>query len=72
MKKSSKALWLTDAIFVIITVASFTGVLIPSGELNPKLLGTPYTVWMGVVFCIVYIVLAYVASKFQKEGPDDH
>lgn len=59
-------------IFIVITVASFSSILIPAGQINPKFLGTPYTVWMGVVFCVLYIVLAYVASKLQKEGPDDH
>jgi hypothetical protein len=63
---------LTDTLFVILTISSFTGLLIPAGRITPKLLGTPYTVWMGVVFCILYIVLAYVASKLLKEDPNDH
>ncbi len=72
MKKKPRALWLTDILFVVITVASFTGLLIPAGRIGPKLLGAPYTVWMGVVFCFLYILLAYVASKYQKEEQDDH
>ena len=72
MKKNSKKLWLTDLIYVIITVASFTAVLIPAGQTGPKILSIPYTVWMGVVFCIAYILLAYIASKLQGDGADDH
>ncbi len=72
MKKRNNILKLTDLIFVLITVASFTGVLIPAGKFTPKLMGAPYTAWMGVVFCFAYILLAYIASKYQKEGPDDN
>jgi uncharacterized membrane protein (DUF4010 family) len=72
MRKKSKTLWFTDLLFIVITVASFTGLLIPEGRIGPKLWGAPYTVWMGVVFCFLYILLAYIASKFQQEEQDDH
>ncbi|GJM27958.1 MAG: hypothetical protein DHS20C17_05930 [Cyclobacteriaceae bacterium] len=72
MKRHSKGLWLTDTLFVILTISSFTALLIPVGRITPKLMGTPYTVWMGVVFCILYIVLAYFASTLLKEGPNDN
>jgi len=67
-----KKIWWTDAIFIIMTLASFTCVLIPAGELNPKLAGIPYSVWVGLVYCILYVLLAYIASNLQEEGPDDH
>ena len=72
MKKKSKFLWLTDICFVLLTIASFTGILIPAGQTDPSFLGAPYTVWMGVVFCILYILLAYIASNLQREESDDH
>jgi len=70
MKEKSKWLWLTDIAFILLTVSSFTAVLIPAGQVAPKLMGTPYTVWMGILFCILYILLAYIASKLQKEGQE--
>ena len=70
--KKFKTIWVTDVVFILMTIASFTSILIPEGQVNPKLMGVPYTVWMGLVFCILYIVLAYIASILQKEGPDEH
>jgi len=67
-----KKIWWTDSIFIIMTIASFTGLLIPAGQINPKFVGIPYTVWVGVLFCILYVIVAYIASKLQEEGPDDH
>jgi len=72
MKMKLKKIYLTDSIFIIMVIASFTGVLIPVDQINPKLVGIPYTVWVGVLFCILYVLLAYVASILQEEGPDDH
>lgn len=67
-----KKIYLTDLIFIIMVIASFTDILIPVGQINPKLVGIPYTVWVGVLFCILYVLLAYIASILQEEGPDDH
>jgi len=72
MKMKLKKIYLTDLIFIIMVIASFTGILIPVGQINPKLVGIPYTVWVGVLFCILYVLLAYIASILQEEGPDDH
>jgi uncharacterized membrane protein (DUF4010 family) len=72
MKQKSKKLWMADLTYALITVASFTAALIPAGRVGPKLFNIPYTVWMGVVFCLLFIVLAYIASKLQGDGPDDH
>jgi hypothetical protein len=70
--KKFKTIWVTDVVFILMTIASFTSILIPEGEINPKLAGIPYTVWVGVVYCILYVLLAYIASKFQKEETNDH
>jgi len=72
MKKKFKSIWLTDVIFIIMAIASFSSLLIPAGQINPKFMGIPYTVWVGVLFCILYVLLAYIASKLQEEGPDDN
>jgi len=72
MKKKSSSLWVTDLLFIVLTIGSFTALLIPAGRISPKLLGMPYTVWMGIAYCILYVLLAYVASIFLKGGADDN
>ena len=72
IKMKIKKIWWTDSIFIIMTVTSFTCLLIPAGQISPKLAGIPYTVWVGVLYCILYVLLAYIASNLQEEGPDDH
>lgn len=55
---------------IIMGIATFTPLVIPYGQIYPKLLGLPYTMWTGLVVSILFIVLTYLASRNSPKNGD--
>ena len=51
-----------NTIAVILVIAAFSPLVIPSNQIYPKLMGWPYTMWAGTVVCILLVILTYLAS----------
>lgn len=69
MKKDrSLFLRILDGLAVAIFIASFSPLVIPQGESSPYLLGVPYTMWMGLLVSVLYVILAYIASTLNREN----
>jgi len=43
-------------------ILAFSPVFIPTGVIAPKLFGMPYTLWSGILLCIVMVIITYVAT----------
>ena len=72
MPISQKTQWLICRILAgIAFIHTLTPVVIPMGESGPMLMGTPYTMWMGLVFSFLFLLLTVwgirVYPKDNKE-----
>ena len=48
---------------VFLAVLSFTPLVIPMGQYEPRLAGLPYTLWVGILVAIAFVVLTYAAGR---------
>jgi hypothetical protein len=61
--KNDKLVWkICCGLAILLMVLAFTPVFIPTGVIEPKLWGMPYTLWSGLVLCIVMVLITYVAT----------
>lgn len=49
---------------IVLSVLTFSPLVIPSGTFRPMLFGMPYTLWVGIVFTVLTVVLTYGATQF--------
>jgi hypothetical protein len=68
--KRTRLLLILDVIALLLVIATFSPIVIPSGEANPYLLGIPYTMWMSFLVSVLFVFLAYLVSTVNKE--DNH
>ena len=61
-----------DIIAVALAIATFTPLVIPQNQISPKLAGISYTMWVGVLVSILFVLLAYLASRWQQKDLHDH
>jgi len=47
---------------VLVSAAAFTPLVIPSGVMEPALLGMPRTLWAGIVVTGLLVLLTYAAT----------
>lgn len=47
----------------VLSVLAFTPLVIPSGVVQPIVLGMPYTLWVGILLTVVLVGLTYVATR---------
>lgn len=47
---------------ILLMTLAFSPVFIPTGVIQPTLFGVPYTLWSGIVLCIVMLGITYVAT----------
>jgi ABC-type transport system involved in cytochrome c biogenesis permease subunit len=61
--KTRKVLWLgCCAVMLIATILTFTPLVIPEGIYQPKLLGMPYTLWIGILMSIIMVLLVLLGT----------
>ena len=64
----------TRILFTILCVASafflvaitFTPLVTPNGVYEPKLMGLPYTLWVGILITIGLVFLTFIATRIQQ------
>jgi len=68
MKTKSKSLLkVLDVLALLLCIATFSPLVIPQNEASPYLLGVPYSMWMGFLVSVLFVVLAYLVSNINKE-----
>jgi hypothetical protein len=70
MKNLKQKIWISTAIVaILLSVITFTPVVIPLNHYKPELLGMPYTLWAGILIMIAYILNTLIAI-FVHPGND--
>lgn len=49
---------------ILLSVLTFTPLVIPSGTYRPTVLGVPYTLWVGILLTVALVLLTYGATQF--------
>ena len=56
---------------LILSVISFTPLVIPMGEYRPMLAGIPITLWAGGLVAFALVALTYLAGLLHPEAGKD-
>lgn len=67
-KKVKPILLILDSLALLTFIATFTPLVLPKNTSGPFLIGVPYTMWVGFLISIIFVVLAYLVSLVNKEG----
>ena len=70
---TKKQQWLICRILAAIAfILTLTPLVIPNGKIEPMLFGTPYTMWIGLLFSFIFLALTLwgirVYPKDQNES----
>jgi hypothetical protein len=55
---------------VVLSVISFTPLVIPAGEFRPTLVGIPLTLWAGGLIAFALVFLTWVAGRVYPEADE--
>ncbi len=58
-----KRLRVINILAVILAITVFTPLLVPKGVYTPMVLGLPYTLWLGVLVTVIFIILTWQAAR---------
>ncbi len=47
----------------IIGLIEYSPLIIPEGKYEPTLFGIPFSLWLGMIFTILVVLLTYLGSK---------
>ncbi len=59
--------YLLVGVALILTVITFTPVILHPGKIEPKLLSMPYTLWTSILITILLVLLTYLVSRLQDK-----
>lgn len=69
--KKRRTLWrVCYTSVVLVSAAAFTPLVIPSGVIEPELLGMPRTLWAGIVVTGLLVLLTYAATRVYPPETD--
>lgn len=64
MSKKNILYWrICCVVAVILSILSFTPLVIPQGVHEPKLYGIPFTLWSGFLMTVALVILTYIATN---------
>jgi len=66
-KRQNNTTKILDFLAIITFIASFTPLVIPYQQTHPFFMGIPYTMWMGFLVSIFFVILTFLVSLTQKE-----
>lgn len=55
----------------ILTIITFTPLVIPQGVFRPELFGMPYTLWASILVTIMYVVLTFIGTRVHPGKDTD-
>jgi hypothetical protein len=70
MKKQNTGWNICIVIFIVLTIISFTPLIIPQGRYSPELLGIPYTMWTGFLATLALVILTLIGMKVHPAAKD--
>ncbi len=72
MSKKHYAVRLLDTLAILTFMATFSSLVMPAGQIEPRLGGIPYTMWTGFLVSILFLIMAYLVSAIRKGSNDAH
>lgn len=70
MQKHNRGWKICIAIFIILSIFSFTPLIIPQGVFKPELFGIPYTLWTSFLITLAFVFLTYVGTRLHPGNKD--
>ena len=55
---------------LILVVITFTPLVIPKGVYEPKFIGLPYTLWVGILIAVGLVLLTFVATRIRQPNEE--
>ena len=72
ISKKKKLGWrILCALFVIVSVITFTPWVIPMNTHLPKIFGVPYTLGVGFIVAIFFVILTYLGTLFYPGSEEE-
>ena len=65
--KRNKLLAIIDVLALLLFTATFSPFVTPSGKVDPYIMGVSYTMFMGLIVSVLFVVLAFLVSLVNKE-----
>ena len=53
------------ALVILLSILSFTPLVIPVGISKPFFLGMPYTLWVGMLIAFLLVFLVFIGTKVR-------
>ncbi len=71
LRSKYKILIITAIISIILSIITFSPLVIPANKFRPVFAGMPYTLWTGIVMMILFIIITIVAALFHPGENND-
>jgi len=71
MLKTNKGWKICIVIFLILTIISFTPVIIPQGQFKPELYGIPYSLWISFLITLALVILTYIGMRMHPGSKEE-
>ncbi len=52
---------------LVLTIITFTPLILSPGKINPTLFSLPYTLWSSMAITILLVILTFLASRVQEK-----
>lgn len=70
--KPNKTYWhICIVAVVVLSIITFTPLVIPKGVYEPMVLGIPYTFWVTFLIMIIYVVLTFIGTRIHPGRHED-
>ena len=56
---------------VLLTIFTFSPLVVPQGVFKPELFGMPYTLWTSILVTIMYVVLTFIGTRVHPGKDTD-
>jgi len=67
----NKTYWyLCVAAAVLLSIITFTPLVIPKGVYEPMLWGIPYTLWVSFFVMILFVIITYIGTRVHPGRND--
>ena len=67
MKQKKILRYVLVGVALVLTVLTFTPVVLHPGKIDPKLLSMPYTLWTSILITVLLVLLTYLVSRLQDK-----
>ncbi|MGB3585844.1 MAG: hypothetical protein WBA23_04860 [Tunicatimonas sp.] len=67
----NKTYWyLCVAAAFLLSIITFTPLVIPAGVYEPMLFGIPYTLWVSFLVMILFVIITYIGTRVHPGRND--